>query len=446
MSIGWSTVKAAAAEHLALDLGPLGTPLALTAVAGIRVLERAGREPLAFRALMKTHAAALSSGVDRTIVRMLKRALAAERAGTATGLGQLFDQTIDEAVREFKSSAKPRATRLIGTRILAVKPSRPGERGILIVDYNFVFPLLAGLFDLDAIADRYFIVLEPGWNGFAAPEILLFSRLRGPVFVETIEPRDRDLLTEFGAPFEPAFPLAANWWVDHRLIQPNLNVDRDIDVVMIAAWASYKRHWRFFKALGTLRRRGHRLKVALVGYAGDKSQAEVLDQARYFGVGDQIEMFDSIPLQQVSTLLSRSKLHVLWSRREGSNRAIIEAMLADVPTIVRAGFNYGHPYAHINSQTGRFVREADLADAILEMLDTRAQFSPRQWVLDHMTCQGATVRLEETVRARALAMGEPWTQGLAVKTSNLDGQEYWDRADRERFTGDYDWLASQIRP
>ena len=67
----------------------------------------------------------------------------------------------------------------------------------------------------------------------------------------------------------------------------------------------------------------------------------------------------------MSALLARSKIHVLWSRRECANRAIIEAMLADVPVIVREGLTFGYPYPYINEHTGRFVPERDLGDAML---------------------------------------------------------------------------------
>jgi hypothetical protein len=35
-------------------------------------------------------------------------------------------------------------------------------------------------------------------------------------------------------------------------------------------------HWRFFRILSNLKRRGHRLKVALVGYQNDKTGADIL--------------------------------------------------------------------------------------------------------------------------------------------------------------------------
>jgi len=136
----------------------------------------------------------------------------------------------------------------------------------------------------------------------------------------------------------------------------------------------------------------------------------------------------------------------LWSRRECANRAIIEAMFADVPVIVRSGLTFGFRYPYINEQTGRFVDEAALGDAILEMLERRASYSPRRWVLEHMTSQQATAVVEDAVRAAALRAGEAWTSGLVVKTSTLDTQKYWNPEDRAKFEADYRFLEDCVRP
>ena len=172
---------------------------------------------------------------------------------------------------------------------------------------------------------------------------------------------------------------------------------------MVAAWGDIKRHWRVFRALAELKRRGRRLTMALVGYRYDRTRQEIEELASYFGVRDQITTYERISQEEVAALLWRSKIHVLWSRRECANRAIIEAMLADVPVIVRDGMTFGFRYPYINDQTGRFVPEAGLADAMLEMIDTRDRYSPREWVLANMTCEQATATLERHLRDRAIA-------------------------------------------
>ncbi|HYL81763.1 MAG TPA: hypothetical protein VEU07_13170, partial [Candidatus Acidoferrum sp.] len=70
--------------------------------------------------------------------------------------------------------------RLLGTHMLVLKSPRPRERGVLVIHYSYVFPLLVAHFDLEAFAARYHIVLEPSWTGYCTPEILLFSRLPFP--------------------------------------------------------------------------------------------------------------------------------------------------------------------------------------------------------------------------------------------------------------------------
>jgi glycosyltransferase involved in cell wall biosynthesis len=433
-------VKAALREHLAHDLGPLRGAAGTSLYAAASAMRVAGRRSEAYKLLMRTHSGNFSGSIDRRIEEQLRDATTRERRGESTGLWAAYDQIIAAAVAKFRAGP----TRLVGSRLLVAKAWRPAERGVLYIDYSYVFPSLAGLFDLRAIADRYHLVLEPSWSGVCTPEILLYSRLDRPVFVETIEPRDHRVLATLDTNLTHV-PVAANYWVDYRRIEPLPDRTRDIDVIMVAAWTGIKRHWRFFRALAALRRRGHRLRVALVGYRYDKTIEDIRAQANYFGIGDQVELFERLSQDEVSALLARSKVHVLWSRRECANRAIIEAMLADVPVIVRTGLTFGFKYPYINDQTGRFVEEAALGDAILEMIDCRTSYAPRQWVLEHMTCQHATTAVEASARAAATGHGEMWTSGLVVKTSTLDTQKYWDPADRDRFAEDYRFLEASIR-
>ncbi len=446
MSVRSAILKAQLRERVAHDLGPLRGVVARGAFEAARAALATGnlsRKTRAFAWLMRLHGGALSPSVDRRIAKQIRQATALERSGQATGLFALYEQVVDEAVKAWHASANADPHRLIGSRILVVKAWRPGERGALLVDYSHVFPLLAGLFDLKAIAERYSIVLEPSWTGLCTPEILNYGRLEHPVLVQTVEPRDREFIESLETSLKTV-AVAPNWWVDHRS-SPRLGAERDIDIIMVAAWAAFKRHWSFFHALSELRRRGHRFRVALVGYRYDLTRADIEDLARHFGVHDQIEMYERIPPEEVAALLARSKVHVLWSRREGANRAIIEAMLADVPVIVREGLSFGYKYPYINEQTGAFATERGLPEAILSMIDQPHRYSPRAWVLENMTAERATAVVERRLRDLAEASGSPWTEGLVVRTSGLDTQKYWNASDRSRFEADYQFLTSSLR-
>ena len=435
--------RAAAREHATYDLRAVGWPLGASVLAASKALRLAGSPRQGCDLLLKAHHLRLSPGVDHRIVRTVAEATALERTGRATGLWSLYDDVISAAVANFRKTQGAGAKRFLGSRILVIKSATPQERGVIVVDYQYVFPLIAGLFDLPAICERYDLVLEPSWADVCAPEILLFTKQTTPVYVQTIEPRDQGVLKSLNSNLS-AVPLAANWWGDPRH-SPVSTAARDIDVIMVAAWADIKRHWRVFSALADLRKRGRRLRTALVGYRYDRTREDIESLAGYFGIRDQIETYERISQDEVSALLARSKVKVLWSRRECANRAIIEAMMADVPVIVREGLTFGYRYPYVNEHTGRFVPEGQLAEAIVEMIDTRQRFSPRQWILEHMTCVHATRALEQFLRRAREERGEPWSSGLVIKTSTLDTQRYYNPDDRSRFDPDYAFLESTLQ-
>src|SRR5262249_12035827 len=141
-------------------------------------------------------------------------------------------------------------------------------------------------------------------------------------------------------------------------------------------------------------------------------QEAIARQASFFGVLDQLEFHECLDPHGVNLHLNRAKVKVLWSRREGFNRAIIEAMCAGTPCVMRRGFNYGHQYPFINQQTGCFASETDLPETLVRMCETYQQYSPRTWVLDHMSCHTATEILNDVIRTKAQALGEHWTKDL----------------------------------
>jgi glycosyltransferase involved in cell wall biosynthesis len=438
-------LRSAALEYLEYDSGAARWLTAAGGAAAAGALWMLGQRARAFTLVSRIHRSGGSSVVMSGIERALASLNRQERIGKSTGLWTFYEEHTRESLRLGQAAGiVSRPESLFGYRAIVLKAASEGEKGVLVVDYSYIFPVFAALFDLEAIARRYYIVLEPSWRGLCTADILSYSRFDFPVFIETIEPRDQAFIEGLGANFVTV-PIAANWWVDHRLVRERPGVERDIDVIMVAAWSDVKRHWRFFRALSELRSRGHRLKVALVGYKSDKSRQAIEDEARHFGVLDQLSIYERLPLDEVGSLLARSKVHVLWSRKEGSNRAIVEALFADVPIIVRDGLSYGYHYPYVNDSTGCFATEATVGDAILRVLDRPEQYHPREWAMANMSCQEATRILESSISSVALAAGEKWTRGLVAKTVHLESQRYWDPDDVARFQADYEYLKTQVR-
>ena len=108
------------------------------------------------------------------------------------------------------------------------------------------------------------------------------------------------------------------------------------------------------------------------------------------------------------------------------------------------GHNYGHRYAYVNPQTGRFASQRNLPEQLLWMISNSGSFSPRDWVLQNMSCHKANQILEEAIKRVGATAGEKWSIGLAQKVGYLNTMRYWDEAARTRFEADYSFLRSMI--
>jgi glycosyltransferase involved in cell wall biosynthesis len=380
----------------------------------------------------------------------LRRALAPEhpedpvwlRRLRARAIARCRDRLTDVPPQPQTARFYARPDALLGPLVMVLKPATADEKGVLVLLYSYVLPLFSRLFDVQRILRRYHLVLEPSWSGYCNPDVLCYRALDDVIFVQAYEPRDREFIDGLRSNLV-SVPTSNNWWVDHRVFTPMTGVTKDIDVIMVAGWAPYKRHAQFFAALRTLRRRGRRPRVALVGYSLGLSIADLQGVAAHHGVEDQIEWHEGLSQPEVNLLLNRSKVNVIWSRKEGVNRAIVEGMFAGVPCIVRDGFNYGFKYPYVNDATGRFADEAELPDCLAWMVENHQRFDARPWVMAHMSCQQSTAILESAIRRHASGV---WRTPLAVKVNGLHGMHYWNEGDADRFSEDYRFLRSMVRP
>ncbi len=398
-----------------------------------------------FASMAKLHRAALSAQVDRIVESMTAKAASCAREGRPHPLTRVYSEHVhrvrptDENSRWFQDPG-----RLLNGQLIVLKSPRPNERGVVVLRYLEAYRLFAKFFRVEEIARKYFIVLEPSWSGFCDPSILFYSTLGEPVFVCATEPRDQQFIAHIGRPLV-VVPVASNTYVDDRVFYPIAGTGKDIDVVMIAGWAYYKRHWAFFAALRRLASQGRPLRVALAGYPRGLDRRDVERQAAHYGVSAQIEWYENLSPADINNLLNRSKVNLLWSRREGVNRTIIEGMLAGVPCVVRQGFNYGAHYSYVNDATGCFSSEANLPATLSRMVSDFSSYSPRPWVMANMSCRNSMAVLSGCIRGIALELGEDWTEDPVPKTSELDGMRYWFPEDAARFENDHLALLSMRR-
>lgn len=404
------------------------------------------KEGLAFSILGTAHRAKLSNSASTYIERLMHDVIhASGNTDSASRLKQLisnypYDMSVAGNLTRYTEDPK----KLLRGNILVLKSPNTNEKGVLYLYYSYIYPLFLRLFDVKEIEESYHIVVEPSWTGYCDLNLLCLTTLKHDVVVGSIEPYDSNFIKNIESNLTTA-EFSGNTWVDPNKFHPLDNCDKEYDVIYIASWGTYKRHWAFFQALNKLKQQGKILKVVLVGYSIDLTSKDIQALANECGVLDQITIFENINAEKVNELLNKSKINLLWSRREGVNRAIIEGMAANVPCVVRAGFNYGHNYHYINEKTGQFADEQSLPLVLMEMLDNLARFSPRAYVVDKMTPEVSTQTINKKLKEVSNRQGQNWTQDIVVRESTLGGLTYKDSNDWQRFENDYVYLESKIK-
>jgi Glycosyl transferases group 1 len=204
-------------------------------------------------------------------------------------------------------------------------------------------------------------------------------------------------------------PLLASSWVNADAYQEHLGAAKDYDVIMVANFAPYKRHWLFFQML---RRLPRRYRVLVMGVPlGRRTEQALRDEARAFGVHDRFELRTRLSDAAIAEGLCRSRTSLIFSGQEGSCIAVAESLFADTPVGLFHDARVGSK-AFINSSTGRLLTRHNTAAQVQDFIETSSSYRPRQWALANITCRHGHAVLNRHLREDALRRRQPWTRDL----------------------------------
>jgi glycosyltransferase involved in cell wall biosynthesis len=326
--------------------------------------------------------------------------------------------------------------------LIVLKSSSPDEKGIILLKYARTFEAVIALFHLPKLLDRYLFVLEPCWAGYCDTSILMFIAPGHPVIVQCFTEEDYRFIASIGAPLVP-IRLGPADWVDADLFSNVQSEDKAYDLVMVANWEPHKRHAQLFRALSKINHR--KIRVLLVGFqlggrtADDiKREAEVIRNPLI-----KIDILENLPAQEVARHLGQCKVFVFLSRKEGDNKALVEAMFVGVPAIV-FDKTIGGARARINPATGMLASDEELSDKIVYMLDHYEEFSPRTWAFQHTGSSVATQVLNDLIHRTVIESGGRFTQNIVEKT-NAPNLGYKNPTQRNLFEKDYEFILSSQR-
>lgn len=315
---------------------------------------------------------------------------------------------------------------LAAGRLLVLKPPRQnGEKGVLFVMFSDTLNVLFSSMNIQRLLHDYTLVFEPSWPGYCDSRLLQYTRFPDDIFVSSPVQDDFAFLQRLRSNLIPV-ELGACDWVDPHLAEPYLDNRKEYDIVMNAIWAAFKRHFVLFRMLANAKRR---YKVALIGVPWDsRNRADIEREAEYYGVRDQLTIFERIPYNEVMDVTCRSRTSMLLSLKEGANRALAESIFCNVPVIVLKNF-VGGMFKNVVPATGILAEEHELESAVEHLL--KANISPRRWGLEHISCLKSSDRLNSILRDHSAWQGRQWSQDIAARSNSPECRYVFDE-DAER--------------
>jgi glycosyltransferase involved in cell wall biosynthesis len=321
--------------------------------------------------------------------------------------------------------------------IVLKAPGEDGEKGVILVmlEPNWL-RLFAGCNDLEILDDRFTFVLSTGWSSTDYSLVALAVRsLRSTVFIQACNYGEISKLEAF-SPRVRCLPTIACDWISPWFYEPKPFHQREIDFLMVANWAPFKRHWHFFAGLARMPKN---LRVAMIGQPdGPHTLESVREQARLFGVKQEIEFKESLPIEVVQKYQCNSKVSVILSRREGCCVAVVESLFADSPVALLKDAHVG-PRAYINDQTGVLLEHSRLDRQLSPFLERADRCGARDWAIDNISCFQSIGKLNTLLRDNAVASGRPWTSDLKIPCWR-PYPIYVNPEDAEDMRTTYEWL------
>jgi glycosyltransferase involved in cell wall biosynthesis len=293
--------------------------------------------------------------------------------------------------------------------IVLKAPGAAGEKGVLFAGNETAWPAVAHVAARTDLLASYDFVGLSAWSPPKYQKLAAFVGLSDdPIHIGISNPDDLAAYALLAPAIAP-LPLMASDWVNPDDFRPRARAERDNDILMVAGWGRYKRHWLLFEALRGL---PADLSVVLIGAdSGGRTARHVRTEARRFGVRQDLMFLTGLPVHEVNDFQSRARIAVVFSAREGACVAVTESLFADTPVGLMADAHVGSK-SHINPQTGVLFARSRLPRQLGEFLDVSDRFRPRAWAEANISCHRSSEKLNQHLREAALDSGRPWTTNI----------------------------------
>ncbi|MFH1373866.1 MAG: glycosyltransferase [bacterium] len=296
--------------------------------------------------------------------------------------------------------------------IILKKPLAAGEKGVLLIAFEDHWLRLLRYADINKLAGDYRLVLGPTWSPPHDLPFMLAAKMWPGTLCHLISSLEDIPAFARLADNLVTVPLLSSNWVNPDLFDTSEPVPKEFDMVMLANFATYKRHFLLFRAL---REMPATTRVLLLGKPLEgRGEDTILAEADLYGVSDRITIRRGLPDTEMVRAMRSAKVSIILSGNEGACVAVVEAMFADIPVGLMADAIVGSR-GFVNDQTGCLFKPHHLGQQLSSFIDSFDRYSPRRWVMDNnISYNGSTRLLNDRLYQAALADGEPWTQDICA--------------------------------
>ena len=222
------------------------------------------------------------------------------------------------------------------------------------------------------------------------------------------------------------------------------NIDRSktFDLLMLANFSKYKRHWRLFEAIKDM---PDSVSIVLAGVPiGGRTIHSLRSEADMFGVGERITIREKPTDDEVASLLASARVFCALSHKEGSYIAIAEALMADTPVAMFEDAIVGSK-EYICLDTGWLLSpDQPLGPQLVTCLSLAPRLHPREWAKRHISAEVNFRRLNDLMRGYASETGEDWSVDLAAFHCRHFEFEYSDPSVEREMRAEYQSIATQF--
>ncbi len=400
-------------------------PLAIAVVYFGLVLRKLGKRSIGLKFILKGRRVddvARANSVIRNIVH--------QEGGSKAEFEAILGDRLEHSIEYFQS-------RILILKLPRLLNGKMIEKGAIIIKFSETFAPVYACLNVQLVSKYFRIILEPSSVGYSLADILVWTTL-GSEKVIVLSPyqNDFELLSIINANLVPVILGPADW-ANTSIFYNIPDTGKVYDAIYVANFNPIKRVERYIHAIVRICRKHPNYKAALVcaGHGAAKKEIlAILEQAKKYA---SIDVFSDLSQAGINELFNKSKVNILVSLREGSNKGLAEGLFSGVPALLIKE-NVGGNHAHINKHTGRVVPDSNFDEVLLWFADHYAQFSPHKWAISHITPAASTSSLSNTLKEIEISEGRPWTKELFVKVNSpelayLDSDHSWLLSKRAEF-------------